>query len=175
METIWSILTDYNNLTKYVPNLVKSQLIPCPYPNKLRLFQEGAQKVMGFNFHASLILDMKEEKGLTEYDPQYNSNNTMKAWKIPFELASSSMFDQFHGHWAIEPFHQWKEYDAERHQSIWKMKTQLQYEVIVRPRGVVPVMGIEWRIKEDVPANLYAIKLAAEKKGHPMIIANEET
>jgi len=59
MDNVWSILTDYNNLATHVPNLVQSYLIPVPEDKqKLRLFQEGAQKIIGFDFRASLIMDM---------------------------------------------------------------------------------------------------------------------
>lgn len=59
MDNVWSILTDYNNLATHVPNLVQSYLIPVPEDRqKLRLFQEGAQKIIGFDFRASLIMDM---------------------------------------------------------------------------------------------------------------------
>ena len=36
-------------------------------------------------------------------------------------------------------------------------------QVFIRPNGPVPVLPLEWRIKEDVPTNLNAVKAAAEK------------
>jgi hypothetical protein len=51
IETVWRILSDYNNLATHVPNLIQSYLVPVPNsPEKLRLFQEGAQKIIGFDF-----------------------------------------------------------------------------------------------------------------------------
>ena len=51
IDEVWEILTDYNNLAIHVPNLVKSYLVPNPTnPKGLRLFQEGAQKIIGFDF-----------------------------------------------------------------------------------------------------------------------------
>jgi hypothetical protein len=41
MDDVWSILTDYNNLSLHVPNLVKSYLVDSPSPGGIRLFQEG--------------------------------------------------------------------------------------------------------------------------------------
>lgn len=35
--------------------------------------------------------------------------------------------------------------------------------VNVKPKGPVPVGALEWRIKEDVPTNLRAVKVASEK------------
>jgi hypothetical protein len=36
--------------------------------------------------------------------------------------------------------------------------------VYVKPKGPVPVIALEWRIKEDIPLNLCAIKIASEKR-----------
>ena len=60
VKDVWSILTDYNNLSIHVPNLVKSYLVSSP-TGGIRLFQEGAQKIIGFDFRASLVMDMFEE------------------------------------------------------------------------------------------------------------------
>mmetsp|Transcript_10089 Transcript_10089/g.27452 ORF Transcript_10089/g.27452 Transcript_10089/m.27452 type:complete len:108 (+) Transcript_10089:2-325(+) len=42
--------------------------------------------------------------------------------------------------------------------------TKLIYSVNVTPRGMVPVPALEWRIKEDVPSNLRAVKAAVERR-----------
>ena len=34
----------------------------------------------------------------------------------------------------------------------------------MRPKGPVPVVALEWRIREDIPVNLIAVKRAAEGK-----------
>jgi len=46
-EAVWSIITDYDNLATHVPNLVTSALRPHPTPGGIRLFQEGAQRIVG--------------------------------------------------------------------------------------------------------------------------------
>jgi hypothetical protein len=33
----------------------------------------------------------------------------------------------------------------------------------ITPKGLVPVPALEWRIREDVPVNLRAVKAAAER------------
>lgn len=142
-DTVWSILTDYNNLTTHVPNLVKSYLLPHP-AGKRRLFQEGAQKIVGFDFRASLTMEMDEQRD------EDNSLHAHREWAIRFRLIESRMFDSFDGVWQLS--------------SLGPERTKLLYSVYVRPRGVVPVMALEWRIKEDVPLNLYAVKLASEKR-----------
>eukprot|EP00967_Tisochrysis_lutea_P067574 scaffold88281_cov32-Tisochrysis_lutea.AAC.2 len=51
-EAVWAIITDYANLATHVPNLVTSELRPHPLPGGIRLFQEGAQKIVGVFFFA---------------------------------------------------------------------------------------------------------------------------
>ena len=41
----------------------------------------------------------------------------------------------------------------------------VSYTVEVRPKGPVPVAALEWRIQEDVPTNLRAVKKASMEVG----------
>jgi carbon monoxide dehydrogenase subunit G len=59
LQAVWSVLTDYNNLATHIPNLVQSYLVQSPNHNSLRLFQEGAQKIIGFDFRASVSIFSK--------------------------------------------------------------------------------------------------------------------
>ena len=43
-------------------------------------------------------------------------------------------------------------------------KSKLSYRVNITPRGLVPVPALEWRIREDVPVNLRAVKAASERR-----------
>ena len=55
-------------------------------------------------------------------------------------------------------------------------KTKLSYVVNITPKGPVPVPALEWRIREDVPTNLLAVKAAAERLplfGNPAAPAEE--
>ena len=45
----------------------------------------------------------------------------------------------------------------------FEYRTKLSYRVNITPRGLVPVPALEWRIREDVPVNLRAVKKSAEK------------
>ena len=173
IEDVWSIITDYDNLAVHVPNLVKSYVIPPAgastanpiistssssksVNNKnVRIFQEGAQKIVGFDFKASLTMDMREE--------EESEGRAMKEKKLIFKLAESSMFSEFDGTWSIRYHSRFKEYDAALNDFIYRYKTLLTYSVTVKPKGPVPVIALEWRIKEDVPINLIAMKVASEK------------
>jgi len=130
MKSVWDLLTDYEHLADFIPNLAVSKLRYHPQGG-IRLEQEGFQAVLGFRFRASVTLDM------------YESYSDDKA-EIGFSLAESQDFDVFEGSWLMYP---------------WKRSwTHLIYQVTVQPKRFVPVQAVEWRIREDVPANLRSIK-----------------
>ena len=87
----------------------------------------------------------------------------MTSRSLGFTLADSFMFSAFDGSWTVRKHSrvpvnggQLGQSDATR---VW---SQLTYSVLVKPRGPVPVAALEWRIKEDVPTNLLAVKKAVE-------------
>jgi hypothetical protein len=178
IDDVWSIITDYDNLATHVPNLVKSYVIPpdgtstsaASYQGPIiatsiaaksnqnknvRIFQEGAQKIVGFDFRASLTMDMREE--------EENEGRALKEKKLTFKLAESSMFSSFDGTWSIRYHSRVKEFDTSINDFVFRHRTLLTYSVLVKPKGPVPVIALEWRIKEDVPINLMAMKSASEK------------
>lgn len=55
-------LTDYDRLAEYVPNLTQSKVRPSN-DGQIRLWQEGAQKIVGFDFRASVEMFMDEHFG----------------------------------------------------------------------------------------------------------------
>ena len=155
LDDVWDILSDYDNLATHIPNLVKSNLVSSPEPGGIRLFQEGAQKIVGFDFRASLTMDMTEV---------YSEEDlAMKERKIKFKHVESFMFSSFDGDWTLKLYSRSKVADPITRQLSYQYKTQLSYSVLVKPRGPVPVLALEWRIREDVPLNLLAVKIAAEK------------
>merc|ERR1712232_806695 len=66
--------------------------------------------------------------------------------QIGFRCVDSFFFSEFDGTWLV---------------SEESKGTKLKYVVDVRPKGPVPVAALEWRIREDVPTNLRAVKKAA--------------
>merc|ERR1712232_379859 len=67
LEDVWSILTDYDRLSIHVPNLMESKIKrrnsggePGDGNFRCRLYQVGAQKIIGFDFSASVTMDMTE-------------------------------------------------------------------------------------------------------------------
>jgi hypothetical protein len=75
--------------------------------------------------------------------------------KINFKCVDSLFFSEFDGDWTVS------ELAGDNGGSI----TKLHYLVDVRPKGPVPVAALEWRIREDVPTNLRAVKRAAVNVG----------
>lgn len=148
-KQVWAILTDYDNLATHVPNLVQSSLRPHPRGG-IRLFQEGAQKIVGFDFRASLTMDMTE---ITVPGDRFPS-------KIGFKIVESAMFAAFDGEWRVQPYSRVR---SRQDPSKFDYKSKLSYRVNITPKGLVPVPALEWRIREDVPINLKAVKAASER------------
>ncbi|GJD08159.1 hypothetical protein Gasu2_24670 [Galdieria sulphuraria] len=138
MKAVWDLLTDYEHLAEFIPNLAVSRLRYHPQGG-IRLEQEGVQSVLGFRFRASVILDMYEK---------FSEDRA----EIDFVLADSQDFDVFEGSWLMYPM-----------KRNW---THLIYQVTVQPKRFVPVQAVEWRIREDVPSNLHSIKNYIENLSH---------
>lgn len=138
LHVVWGLLSDYDRLADHIPNLALSQQKPHP-KDGIRVEQCGAQSILGFEFRASLVMDMKEV------------NHCSHEWRaIEFDLVTSRDFKEFEGVWRME--------------SIDQHKTALYYSVSIIPKGLVPVRAIEWRISEDVPGNMDAVRMECERR-----------
>lgn len=186
IDDVWAILTDYDNLSVHVPNLVESRRLgPADGSSAAgtrrrggrgggrrslaagtlaggdagtqgdgsytcRLFQKGAQKIVGFQFAASVTMDMAEGVVSAVEGRQQRS--------ISFKCVDSQFFSEFDGDWTVTEGPVPDPITGER-------PTTLKYVVDVRPKGPVPVAALEWRIREDVPTNLRAVKKSATDVG----------
>jgi len=163
----WAILTDYNRLSAHVPNLVESRIlsarsagVPGDGDFQCRLYQKGAQKIIGFEFGADLTMEMTE-KIITSANGSLKTPGTTGQLLFPaerrigFRCIDSFFFSEFDGEWKV----------AEKFDEDGMPQTTLSYTVDVRPKGPVPVAALEWRIREDVPTNLRAVKKAAMETG----------
>lgn len=169
MADVWAILTDYNRLSTHVPNLVASKIVSTKGSGtqgdgqyQCRLYQKGAQKIIGFEFGADVTMDMTER---VQGGPQPSSSDETIPFpeerKILFKCVDSLFFSEFDGEWSAS------EIMGENGEQF----TKLSYVVDVRPNGPVPVAALEWRIREDVPTNLRAVKLAAQTVGEAGVLA----
>lgn len=168
---VWAILTDYDNLSTHVPNLVASKRTSNKGgeggdgTHQCRLYQRGAQKIIGFEFGADVTMDMTESivvagkkshdaasatgTGLTTHFPEER--------RIDFKCVDSQFFTEFDGTWRVVPMPD--------NPFTGEPEVTVSYTVDVRPKGPVPVAALEWRIREDVPTNLRAVKKAAIEVG----------
>ncbi len=127
-EQVWQVLTDYDNLSSFIPNLSSSQRLSHP-GGGIRLEQIGSQCFLNIKFCARVVLDMVEA--------------------FPRELQFSMVegdFRQFEGKWTLEPVP-----DAEGEM------IRLGYDLVIRPPRAMPVALIERHIRHDLSRNLQAI------------------
>ena len=85
IEQVWQVITDYESLADFVPNLTSSKLVPNP-EGRIRLEQIGSQCFLKFKFCARVVIDMTEN--------------------FPHELGFSLQegdFKQFEGAWKLQP------------------------------------------------------------------------
>ncbi|MBE9001009.1 SRPBCC family protein [Nostoc sp. LEGE 12447] len=134
VEKIWKVLTDYEALPDFLPNLAKSRLIEHPNGG-IRLEQVGSQRLLNFNFSARVVLDLEESF------PK----------EINFRMVEGD-FKGFSGSWCLEPY-SLGEY----------IGTNLCYTIQVWPKLTMPVGIIENRLSKDLRLNLVAIHQRVEE------------
>ncbi|MBN3962028.1 SRPBCC family protein [Nostoc sp. NMS8] len=134
VEQIWKVLTNYEALPDFLPNLAKSCLIEHPNGG-IRLEQVGSQRLLNFNFCARVVLDLEE------YFPK----------AINFRMVEGD-FKGFSGSWCLEPY-SFGEY----------IGTNLSYTIQVWPKLTMPVGIIENRLSKDLRLNLLAIHQRVEE------------
>lgn len=173
IDAIWSIITDYDNLSVHVPNLVESRVInnqgrvgrgnrssaSSSSSSSPRVYQRGAQRIFGFEFGADVTMDM------TEYvhyvDGEEGGGTSLKQCVIDFKCVDSQFFSEFDGSWIVEEYKDEDRMSSSSSSDDNVPITMVRYVVDVRPKGPVPVAALEWRIKEDVPVNILAVSKAA--------------
>mmetsp|Transcript_15690 Transcript_15690/g.19134 ORF Transcript_15690/g.19134 Transcript_15690/m.19134 type:complete len:410 (-) Transcript_15690:173-1402(-) len=182
VDDVWAILTDYDNLATHVPNLVESRRVESASFNygeqgdgkyKCRLYQKGAQKIVGFEFGASVTMDMTESIKMANVVPprvlklgREKKIQVNEQRRVSFKCVDSPFFSEFDGEWKVS----W----TDDPNDAFELATKVEYVVDVRPRGPVPVQALEWRIREDVPTNLRAVKAASIDLGLDGVIALRE-
>ncbi|KAJ1387784.1 START-like domain superfamily [Sesbania bispinosa] len=137
IDSVWNALTDYEHLADFIPNLVWSGRIPCPYPGRVWLEQRGFQRAMYWHIEARVVLDLQETLN-SAWDRELN-----------FSMVDGD-FKKFEGKWSVK--------SGTRSSS-----TNLSYEVNVIPRFNFPAIFLERIIRSDLPVNLRALAYRVEK------------
>lgn len=84
-QWIWAVLTDYNNLNRYIPNLSSSRQL-WRRGNRVGLEQVGSQQFCGLRFSARVELELEE-------DPERG--------ELHFSMLSGD-FRRFEGLWRVD-------------------------------------------------------------------------
>ena len=131
-DSLWNVLTDYDRLNIYIPNLLSSKKI---YKNKnnVHLKQVGAQDFLGMKFSAEVTIDLFEEKELG---------------LLNFSLIKGD-FRRFEGSWKIQTIKN-------------TSKNSLIYDLTVQGCQWMPIGMIENRLKKDLSENLIAVDKQAK-------------
>lgn len=132
VEQVWQILTDYEALAEFIPNLAKSRRLDHP-TGGIRLEQVGTQRLLGLNFSARVVLDLEEKF----------------PHEINFDMVEGD-FKAYFGSWRLEPY-----------SLAGQMVTNLCYSVRIWPKRTMPVAIIERRLSSDLRFNLLAIRQQA--------------
>ncbi|WP_448604402.1 SRPBCC family protein [Thermoleptolyngbya sp.] len=126
-DRVWQVLTDYEHLAEFIPNLQESHRVPHP-DGGIRLEQVGAQSLwkLKLKFCARVVLDMVENFPC----------------ELRFQMVEGD-FKEFFGAWILQP--------------ITDHSTDLTYILTVQPSRMMPVSLIEKRLRRDLEVNLTAI------------------
>ena len=131
-EALWNVLTDYDRLNLYIPNLLSSKKL-LQKNNNVQLRQVGAQDFLGMKFSAEVTIDLFEEKehGL-----------------LRFNLIKGD-FRKFEGSWKIQNIK-------------GTTNNSLIYDLTVQGCQWMPIGMIEKRLKKDLSENLIAVDKQAK-------------
>ena len=132
LESLWNVLTDYDRLNLYIPNLLSSKKI-YQNNNNVHLKQVGAQDFLGMKFSAEVTIDLFENKELGQ---------------LKFKLIKGD-FRKFEGSWKIQKIKN-------------TSKNSLIYDLTVQGCQWMPIGIIEKRLKKDLSENLIAVERQAQ-------------
>ena len=134
LDSLWNVLTDYDRLNLYIPNLLSSKKI-YQKNNNVQLKQVGAQDFLGMKFSAEVTIDLFEEKELGI---------------LRFKLIKGD-FRKFEGSWKIQNIKN-------------TSKNSLIYDLTVQGCQWMPIGMIEKRLKKDLSENLIAVDRQAKSQ-----------
>lgn len=87
MDTAWSVLTDYNNFARFLPNVESNKVLEMRKDSKIIMEQVSFQQVFLFTIKSRVKLALTE------------SNRR----RVDFKLQESDQLQSMAGYWQIEP------------------------------------------------------------------------
>ncbi|KAM0932091.1 putative coenzyme Q-binding protein COQ10, START [Dioscorea sansibarensis] len=153
LETVWSVLTDYEGLADFIPSLAVSQLVD-KRDKFARVYQVGQQDLpFGLKFNAKGVLDC--------YEGDLETSSGGRRRDIQFNMVEGD-FQTFQGSWSIEQMSNDMDEDgtslAQR-----EYKTTLSYSVELEPKLWLPVRLIEGILSTEIKVNLLCVREEAER------------
>lgn len=153
LDTIWSILTDYERLSDFIPGLAVSELME-KRENFARLYQIGQQNLaFGLKFNAKGVVDCYEKD--LECLPSGQKRD------IEFKMIEGD-FQVFEGKWSIEQLNIGA-YEDSSPTNGQEFQTTLSYIVDIKPKLWLPVRLVEGRLCNEITMNLLCIREQALK------------
>ncbi|GAA0157833.1 hypothetical protein LIER_15012 [Lithospermum erythrorhizon] len=134
VREVWNILTAYESLPEFVPNLAISKILSRE-SNKVRVLQEGCKGLLYMVLHARVVLDLCEHR----------------EQEISFEQVEGD-FDSFRGKWILE--------QLGSHHTLLKYTVESK----MQKNSFLSEAIMEEVIYEDLPSNLCAIRDYIEEK-----------
>ncbi|MEH2347234.1 MAG: SRPBCC family protein [Nostoc sp.] len=135
LEQVWQILTDYEVLTEFMPNMTQSRRLNCP-TGGIRLEQCRTKSFMGMNFSGRSVFDVEEKF----------------PHEIHYQLIEGDM-KALSGYWRLEP---WNLSES-------KAGITLIYDFFVSPKSMFPMALVENILNHDIPASMLAIRQRVEE------------
>lgn len=139
MDQVWNVLTNYEALPTFVPNLELCERLPSPKSDVLLLRQVGCSQSILWRLEAEALLEVVEI--------------SKSPWRkeLRFRMTEGD-FDEFHGKWIVES-------DVS---SPAQMTTFLRYEVSIKPKFSLPSRIVSYIVKAGLPSNIRAVASKAE-------------
>ncbi|KAI8111305.1 hypothetical protein M9434_004877 [Picochlorum sp. BPE23] len=140
LEDVWGVLTDYEALPGFVPNLEVCERLPSVKPGVTRLRQVGCSQSILWRLEAEAELEVEEV-------------DSSSSWRkeVRFRMISGD-FEELYGRWIVES----------NMASSAQMSTFLRYDICIQPRFSLPSQITSYIIKAGLPSNIRAIASRAE-------------
>eukprot|EP00257_Ricinus_communis_P025038 XP_025012452.1 uncharacterized protein LOC112533699 [Ricinus communis] len=154
LETVWNLITDYEQLADIVPSLLSSKIID-KKDNFTRIYQMAQQNLLlGMKFKSKIILDC--------FEKDIESFASGKKRDVEFKMIEGD-FQSFEGKWSVEQVIKQRSKESDISQLGQEFETTLSYFLDVKPKLWLPVHLIELRLRKEIQTNLSCLREEAQK------------